>query len=91
MKKIIVTVQNKSGQLQFDLEVPTDCAAKKLARDIGETLTGALLAGLGGPDAGEEQFSGLSSLRSKRLDRELAEDETLESAGVYNGDVLTLS
>lgn len=82
MENIIVTATNISKSFLYDLELPTTVTIDKLKDDIVEALNGY------NPDL----FLNTSStvLFCNRIGRQLNNDETLESAGVWNGDYITL-
>lgn len=83
MNHLIVTVCDNFSGRQFDLEVPKDVESEKLLDDILETLRGY---------APELQWRIAEvSLWDRRLGRLLKPGETLENAGVWNGDYLYLA
>lgn len=82
MKNLIVTVGDSFSGRKFDLEVPADVESEKLLDDILETLRGY---------APELQWRiSEVTLWAQRLGRVLKPGETLEQAGVWNGDYLYL-
>lgn len=82
MKNIIVTVTNVSKSYLYDLEVPTELPVEKLKSDIVATLNGYR------PDLSLREES--AALYCNRIGRRLASEETCESAGIWNGDYITL-
>lgn len=80
MNHLIVTVCDSFSGRRFDLEVPKDVESEKLLDDILEALRGY---------APELQWRiSEVTLWDRRLGRILKPGETLESAGVWNGDYL---
>ena len=82
MENIIVTVTNNNKTFMCDLELPTDVKLQKLRIDVIEALNGL--------NPGLHLDSGSTLLICNRLGRRLIPEETLESAGVWNGDYLTV-
>lgn len=82
MDSLIVTVLNPEKTFREDMELPRNVPARKLAKDIAETLRNYNEACLDG--------SYPNGLYCNRLGRRLNPDETLDSAGVWNGDFITL-
>lgn len=82
MENLIVTVTNLSKSFLVDLEVPTDVPAQQLMTDIEEAL--------GGYDPNLLNGSRATSLFCNRLGRSLRAEETLEEAGVWSGDYITM-
>lgn len=82
MENIIVTVTNISQSYIFDLEVPTTVTIDKLKDDIVETLNGYK------PDL--FLHTATTMLFCNRIGRQLFDEETLETAGVWNGDYVTV-
>ena len=82
MENIIVTATNISKSFLYDLELPTTVTIDKLKDDIVEALNGY------NPDLFLNTDS--TVLFCNRIGRQLSNDETLESAGVWNGDYITL-
>ena len=82
MENIIVTVTNATKSYFYDLEVPTSITVDKLTDDIVEALNGY----------NPELFlrTATTSLLCNRIGRQLSADETLETAGVWNGDYITI-
>lgn len=82
METIIVTITDERGSFFIDVEVPIDLPMGKLKDDIVQTLNGycpeLYLVSLG------------TEIISKRCKKVLRDEETLEQAGVWNGDYLTL-
>ena len=80
---VIVTLRASALEGTLDLEVPTDVPSGQLAADIVEqinaTLKKAALKGAG------------AQLRCERLNRTLSRRETFAEAGVWSGDIITLS
>ena len=82
MENIIVTVTNISKSYLYDLEVPTSITIDKLKDDIVEALNGY------NPDLFLRTAT--IGLFCNRIGRQLADEETLETAGVWNGDYITI-
>ena len=82
MENIIVTVTNISKSFLYDLELPVTVMIDKLKDDVVETLNGY------NPDLFLQTAT--TNLFCNRIGRQLSDDETLESAGVWNGDYITL-
>ena len=82
MENIIVTVTNISKTYLYDLELPVNVTADKLSSDIVEALNGYNPALLLPPTS--------ARLFCNRIGRQLEAGETLESAGVWNGDYITI-
>ena len=82
VSNIILTVTNLRKQFFYDLEVPTDVAFEKLKVDMVDTLNG------GNPGimikAAEVEFL------CNKTGKQIRKNETLEEAGVWNGDYLTM-
>lgn len=83
MEFIMVTVTNEKSSFFVDLEVPADLTLDKLKEDIVQTLNGYL------PELCLDTFS--TGILSNRAGRLLKPEETLEEAGVWSGDYLTLT
>lgn len=83
MENIIVTVTNVSKTFLYDLELPVTVSVGKLRDDIVETLNGY----------NQSLFlrTACTELFCNRIGRRLNDHETLESAGVWNGDYITLT
>ena len=81
MRMIIVSVnyQTDRGERSYDLEMPCEIPAAVLTQQICDALGGYT----GRPVSGRALFCA-------RLNRQLAQEETLEDAGIWNGDVLVL-
>lgn len=82
MENIIVTVTNISKVYLYDIEVPTNISIEKLKDNIVEALNGY------NPDLFLQ--SATTELFCNRLGRRLKAEETLENAGVWNGDYITM-
>lgn len=82
MKKIIVTVTNNDKRFNYDVELPTNLEISKLTDDLIQTLHGA------NPEIWFNANS--TKIFDMRLMRNLDFSETLETAGVWNGDILIL-
>lgn len=82
MENIIVTVTNLSKSYFYDLEVPTNIIVDKLKDDIVEALNGY------NPDFYLKTAT--TELFCNRIGRQLRSEETLENAGVWNGDYITI-
>ena len=82
MENIIVTATNISRTFLYDLELPTDVTGDKLKADVVEALNGQDNRLMLNADS--------TVLFCNRIGRQLGNDETLKSAGVWNGDYITL-
>ncbi len=82
MNSIIVTLTDKNRSFLYDLEVPSELEVDKLKDDIVEALNG-YNPSLFLKTAGVE-------LLCNRSGRQLLSEDTLESAGVWNGDYITV-
>lgn len=82
MGNIIVTVTNISKSYFYDLEVPINITIDKLKDDIVEALNGY------NPDLYLKTAA--TGLFCNRIGRQIQSDETLENAGVWNGDYITI-
>lgn len=82
MDSIIVTITNARKTFMYDIEVPNNVPAERLVIDIAEALNGY------NPDL-MINGSGIR-LYSGRLNRGVGFNETLEEAGVWNGDFLII-
>lgn len=83
MKKIIVTVTNKEKSFCYDVEVPTNLTLDKLYDDIAQSLIGYK------PNMTLKADS--ARIYSTFCKKMLGNTDTLESAGVWNGDILILN
>lgn len=85
MNMVIVTLSTvvAGAEKSYDMEMPCQVPAKTLATHICQTLS-AYTEGRLKPDAGAVR------LWCRRLARFLAPEETLETAGIWNGDHLDL-
>ena len=82
MESIIVTITNPTRSFFYDIEVPTTVTFDKLKEDIVEALNGYkpnLFLG-----------AATSIILCNRTNHLLADEETIESAGIWNGDYLTI-
>lgn len=79
---IIVTVNDGTSHLSYDVEVPTSVPSKKILKDIVESLN----AYCGETDS----FKSPIEIYSVRLGRSLQEDESFADAGIWNGDVVLI-
>lgn len=82
MAKIILTVSDKFGRFSYDLEMPDDLPCEKLMADIIQTVTNYNNGIFFRPDR--------TKLFAEKLGRALLPRETLEQAGIWNGDKLTI-
>lgn len=82
MENIIITVTNISKVYLYDIEVPTNITIDKLKDDIVEALNGY------NPDLFLRTAT--TELFCNRIGRQLKAEETLENAGVWNGDYITI-
>ena len=82
MKNIIVTVTDRQKRFMFDMEVPTDMVGKQLAVNVMEVLNECDL---------DLRFD--AEYHCFYLNRQgcvLSDKDTLASAGVWNGDYITV-
>lgn len=82
MESIIVTVTDLKKRYFYDVEIPTGVAVDKLGRDIVDTLNGYA--------DGLHLDAARTRLFCNRLGRQLLSEETAETAGVWNGDYITM-
>lgn len=82
MENIIVTVTNQQKSFFYDIEVPIELAISNLKDDIVETLNGY------NPNLFLKTAT--VSLLCNRTGHVLADNETMETAGVWNGDYITI-
>lgn len=85
MKMVIVTLTFKAGaeEKSYDMEMPCQVPVRPLISHICQTLN-LYLEG-----TADLQPQGLR-LWCRRLERALSPEETLEDAGIWNGDHLDL-
>lgn len=83
MKMVIVSViiNSQNGEKSYDLEIPCHVPVGILCRQIGNALY---------------DYSGLKlsddiTLFSTRLRRTLHKEETFDSAGIRNGDIIKIN
>ncbi|MCI5700935.1 MAG: EsaB/YukD family protein [Lachnospiraceae bacterium] len=82
MNAIIVTVTDDRGSFYQDMEVPTDVPAAQVREEIISSLNAYR------PDLRLSSYR--TALGNNRYNRFFRDDETLEEAGVWNGDYLIL-
>ena len=82
MENIIVTIKYPANNFSCDIEAPTNLDISRLKEDIVETLNHY--------NWNLSLDSASIGLFCDRIDRLLTDEETLESAGVWNGDYLTI-
>ncbi len=81
MDKLIVTIRDRKKRFNmYDIEIPFDVQISVLKKDIVETLN-SYKKRLNLSDANVR-------LGSARLGRTLGDNETPESAGIWNGDYI---
>lgn len=82
MKRIIVTLTNQSRHFCYDVELPLNIKIRQLKEQIEEAIR------VFDPNV----FEGMPqyTLYGNRIGRNLVDDETLEEAGVWNGDYLMI-
>lgn len=82
MDKIIVTVTNPRKSFFYDIELPKQVAIEKLHKDIVESLN----------RYNSNLFIDINKtkLHCNRINRVLVNEETIETAGVWNGDYITI-
>ncbi len=82
MKNIILTVTDIPKSIFYDIEVPTDLTFDKLKDDIVETLNGY------NPELMLKNAT--TEFLCNRTGKQIQVDETLEDAGIWNGDYITI-
>lgn len=80
--EIIITLRDKDGNINYDLEVPTDIPVGMLTDNIREVLMSY--------NSGLSQVMACDTLYSERLGTELNVKRTLAGIGIWNGDILIL-
>ena len=85
MKMVIVTLSHSTAgsEISYDMEMPTQIAVKPLTSHICQTLSHYTENRIQPDPAGKK-------LWCRRLERILSPNETLEDAGIWNGDHLEL-
>lgn len=83
METIIVTVTNYKKSFFYDIEIPRAISVQKLKEDLSEALNSYH------PELYLKTATAID-LFCNRLNRVLRTDETIESAGVWNGDYITI-
>ena len=78
---VIVTVNECNSDITYDIEVPTDITCKKVLEDIIKTLSSY---------NGSNYDNNNRALFSIRLQRYLRPDESFGTAGIWNGDIITI-
>ena len=78
---MLITITTNISPKSYDIEVPNDIQVMKFTLDIVECLNS-----MNGRHFVAESFAVVSN----RMDKILMPDETLEEAGVWNGDYITL-
>ena len=84
MQHIIVTLTDINHSFMYDLELPTDLVYEKLIDDIIQTIISY------NPDLAYNT-SASKLIIPKLMMKEMQIGETLESAGIFNGDYLIIS
>ena len=82
MNKIIVTLKERRNLFSYDVELPLNIKVEQLKYHIVETIQAL--------DTNVFEGTVKYSLFCERLGRTLVDDETLEEAGVWNGDYLLI-
>lgn len=82
MGNIIITVTNQSKSYFYDIEIPVELSIRNLKDDIVEALNGY------NPNLFLKAAT--VSLFCNRTGHTLTDDETMETAGVWNGDYITI-
>lgn len=82
MENIIVTVTNQTKAFFYDIEVPIGLPMRGLKDDIVEALNGY------NPNLFLKTAA--LSLVCNRTGHILSDEETMETAGVWNGDYITI-
>lgn len=82
MNRIIVTLKERQNLFSYDLELPLQVKVGQLKYQIVETIQAL------DPNVLSETVA--YSLFCERIGRNLVDDETLEEAGVWNGDYLLI-
>lgn len=85
MKMVIVTLScfTGSGEISYDMEMPCQVPARPLIAHICQTINQYTEGSV------SLQPQGLQ-LHCRRLNRALTLEETLENAGIWNGDHIDL-
>lgn len=79
---VIVTLQSLEISGTYDMEIPTDTPAEKIASDIMDTIQAY---------RGESVFAKKKYvLYCERLNKALADRETFAEAGIWNGDIIRM-
>lgn len=79
---VIITIQDEKKNFIYDMEVPTDIPVKQLTENMIDTISSYNSKISLSPKPG--------ILYCQRLKRELDEEETFGSAGIWTGDILVL-
>jgi len=82
MNKIIVTLKEKQGFFCYDVELPLNVKVGQRKYHIVETIRAL--------DRNVLSGTVVYSLFCERIGRNLVDSETLEEAGVWNGDYLLI-
>lgn len=82
MDNIIITITNQPKSFFYDIEVPIGLTISNLKDDIVEALNGY------NPNLFLKTAT--VTLLCNRTGHILADDETMETAGVWNGDYITI-
>lgn len=82
MDSMIVTITDLHKTFMYDVEVPNNVILEALTCDIAEALNGY--------NAGLTLDGNRITLFCSRLNRTINPNETLEGAGVWNGDFLII-
>lgn len=80
MENLIVTVTDQYGSFSCDIEIPCKITVRMLIRDLFKSSTDFIPVRFKEPAA--------MQLFSVRMERILSDNETMESAGIWNGDIL---
>lgn len=82
MSSFIVTVTDKYGRFSYDMEIPDNIPCRKLIKDVAQTVmsnnNGMLIK------------TAEQTVYINKLNRYMMPDETLDSAGVWTGDIITV-
>ena len=79
---VIITVNECNSDITYDIEVPTDIVCSKVLEDIIKTIS----------SYNGSRFDSIinRSLFSLRLQRYLRPEESFGTAGIWNGDIITI-
>lgn len=82
MENVIVTIKSRDGGRYYDMQLPANMPAK--------ALSGKILSLLRNYDPEFVRQVHGHSVNVLSIGRHLDDDETLEEAGIWDGDIITL-